>query len=77
MINKIKKVIAENKSSQKEILSYLKEIEWGLLYNDSIRGNPSLQNLSLKIGRWAGNYSFFYVLNRILSDYKPINILEI
>jgi hypothetical protein len=77
MINKIKKVIAENKSSQKEILSYLKEIEWGLVYNDSIRGNPSLQNLPLNIGRWAGNYSFFYVLNRILSDYKPINILEI
>ena len=77
MIKKIKKVIIDNKLSQKEIMLQLKEIEWGLIFQDSIKGNQALKNLSLNIGRWSGNYSFFYVLNRILADYKPLSILEI
>ncbi|TBN03592.1 hypothetical protein EYD45_08730 [Hyunsoonleella flava] len=32
--------------------------------------------MPLNIGRWAGNYAFFYVLHRILSDFKPKSILE-
>lgn len=54
----------------------LKEIEWANIYHDSIRDKSFLKDLSLNIGRMAGNYSFFYVLNRILSDFKPDRILE-
>lgn len=83
MLKRIRKVIQENRQLhkvnhrlQKENLLQLKELEWAHIYHDSIRGNDWLENLPLNIGRWAGNYSFFYVLNRILSDFKPNYILE-
>lgn len=53
------------------------EIIWANIYHDSIRGRKYLENLNLNIGRWAGNYPFFYVLNRILHDFKPSSILEL
>src|SRR5690554_6195752 len=54
----------------------LQENEWANIYHDSIRGNDELQQLSLKIGRWAGNYSFFFLVHRILKDFKPKKIVE-
>lgn len=77
MIKKIKAIINENRLNQKNILLQSKELEWAHVYHDSIRGKQWLLDLPLNIGRWAGNYSFFYVLNRILSDYKPNKILEL
>ena len=76
MLKRIKSIIRENRQMHKEHLLQLKELEWAHVYHDSIRGKEWLENLSLNIGRWAGNYSFFYVLNRILSDFKPEHILE-
>lgn len=76
MISKIKKIVIDNKIKQRNILYQAKENYWASVYHDSIRGVPFIQNLSLNIGRWAGGYSFFYVLNRILKDYKPESILE-
>lgn len=76
MIKKIIKLIKENRDFQKEIILQNKELEWANVYHDSIRGKKWLEELPLNIGRWAGNYSFFYVLNRVLSDYKPKSILE-
>jgi len=55
---------------------WLKELDWANVYHDSIRGRAYIENLSLNIGRWAGNYAFFYVLNRIMHDYKPKRIIE-
>ena len=84
MIIKIKKVIRtllENsntiKNTQRELLLQTKELEWAHVFHDSIRGKIWLEKLPLNIGRWAGNYSFFYVLHRILSDYKPKKILDL
>ena len=62
---------------QHEILLTTKENEWANIYHDSIRGKKCIEELSLNIGRWAGNYSFFYVLNRVLYDYKPKRIIEL
>ena len=76
MISKIKSLIRENRARQKKILSQTRELEWAHIFHDSIRGKECLQNLPLNIGRWAGNYSLFYLLNRILMDYKPKSILE-
>lgn len=76
MLKKIKALINENRNFHKRNESYLKEIEWAHIFHDSIRGKKYLKKLSLNIGRWAGNYTFFYVLNRVLSDYKPVRILE-
>lgn len=63
--------------NDKRVYLQTKEIEWAHIYGDSIRGKIYLQNLPINIGRWAGNYSFFYILNRILNDYKPKNILDL
>lgn len=76
MLKKIKLLIYENRQSHKENLLQLKELEWAHVYHDSIRGKEWLGKLPLNIGRWAGNYSFFYVLNRILNDFQPSSILE-
>ncbi|WP_158844274.1 hypothetical protein [Algibacter sp. L1A34] len=77
MINKIRKLIRENRAFQETQVKYLKELEWAQIYHDSIRGQEGIKDLSLNIGRWAGNYTFFYILNRVLKDYKPLNILEL
>ncbi len=58
------------------IIEHLEEIEWAHYYHDSIRGKEWLETLPLNVGRWAGNYSFFYILNRILNDYEPNTIVE-
>lgn len=76
MIDRIKRVVQENKERQNKLIAQNDEILWASIFHDSIRGKQWLENLPLNIGRWAGNYSFFYVLNRILNDYKPQSILE-
>lgn len=72
-----KKLLGNLAKSQNDQIELAREIEWAHIYHDSIRGKEYLQNLGLNVGRWAGNYSFFYVLNRILSDYQPKRILEL
>jgi hypothetical protein len=83
MIKRLKNLIneyRENNNKNSQLLNTLKiqslELEWAHIYHDSIRGIPFINDLSLNIGRWAGNYPFFYVLNRILNDYKPRMIIE-
>ncbi len=76
MIKKIKALIRENRENQQQLIRQNQELEWAHVYHDSIRGKVHLENLPLNIGRWAGNYAFFYLLNRIMSDAKPQRILE-
>ncbi|MEZ0130278.1 hypothetical protein AB9T88_11140, partial [Flavobacterium sp. LBUM151] len=66
MIRRIKQLIKENKERQNRIIAQNEELLWASVFHDSIRGKKGIEDLSLNIGRWAGNYSFFYVLNRIL-----------
>jgi hypothetical protein len=84
MIEKLKSYFKNLEKGQQQLLSvtndlnnHSKEIEWANVYHDSIRGKKWLEELPLNVGRWAGNYSFFYILNRILNDYKPATILEL
>ncbi len=67
----------QNFDLNRKILDQNEELLWAEIYHDSIRGKGELENLSLNIGRWAGNYSFFYVLHRILDTCKPGRILEL
>jgi hypothetical protein len=76
MLKKIKNLIQENIKFHKASQAGLNELYWANVYHDSIRGKKELENLGLNIGRWAGNYTFFYVLNRILNDYQPKKIIE-
>ncbi len=72
IIKKIKKLFQK----KNELLLSSKEVEWAHYYHDSIRGIDFIEKLNLNIGRWAGNYTFFYLLNRILNDYQPKSVIE-
>jgi hypothetical protein len=76
IIKKIKSLLDAFREGLDENKKAIKEVEWANIYHDSIRDNDDLQKLSLKIGRWAGNYSFFFLLHRILKDFQPPKIVE-
>tara|TARA_R110000868_G_scaffold257932_1_gene515176 strand:- start:140 stop:862 length:723 start_codon:yes stop_codon:yes gene_type:complete len=76
MFQKIKKITEEFRQRDRKILSATLENGWANVYHDSIRGKEWLEKLPLNIGRWAGNYAFFYVLHRVLTEYRPNKILE-
>ncbi|GAA4029911.1 hypothetical protein GCM10022386_12210 [Flavobacterium cheonhonense] len=76
MLKRIKSEVIDNRNMHKTNANKLQEIYWANVYHDSIRGRKGFETLALNIGRWAGSYPFFYVLNRILFDYKPNNIIE-
>ena len=76
IIKKLKNILNEFRKRLDENHKSLNEIEWANIYHDSIRDNEELQKLSLKIGRWAGNYSFFFIMHRILKDFQPKKIVE-
>jgi hypothetical protein len=61
----------------RNIILQNQEIIWANIFHDSIKGKTPLKELPLNIGRWAGNYTFFYILFRILNDFKPNRILEL
>lgn len=75
-LNQIKTLVQENRVNHKILRLSNKELEWANIYNNSTKGIQFLDTLPLNIGRWAGGYAFFYILHRILNDYKPLKILE-
>lgn len=76
--NKIgKNILIQNNLVINELLSTHNELLWASIYHDSIRDKEWLNKLSLNVGRWAVGYPFLYILNRVLSDFKPKNILEL
>lgn len=84
MIELFKSFILRKKHRNQKLLNKIQlldaktnELEWAHIYHDSIRGKEPIEKLALNIGRWAGNYSFFYILNRILNDFRPDSILEL
>ena len=76
--NKIgKNILIQNNLVINELLSAHNELLWASIYHDSIRDKEWINKLSLNVGRWAVGYPFLYILNRVLSDFKPKNILEL
>ena len=76
MAGRLKKNLKQNPQWHHRTHLQNMELEWAHIFHDSIRAKPWLQSLSLNIGRWAGNYSYFYVLCRLLNDYQPAKIIE-
>ena len=80
MKNQNEEILIQNEKLKKQnelIISQSAELEWANIYHDTIRDKEWLKNLAISPGRWAGNYSFLYVLVKILSDYRPDKILEL
>lgn len=76
-INENNRKIIHLESQNAELERFVKENYWANVFNSAIRGNEWFENVSLNVGRWAGSYSLFYVLFRILNEIKPSNILEL
>lgn len=72
--NKLEKLFGRN--HWVAVINYNKELVWAHIYHDSIRDKNWMKDLAINVGRSAANYPFFYVLNRVLSDYRPREILE-
>ena len=54
----------------------LKELNYAHLLHDGIKENSWLKNHTFDLHNWAANYSFIYLLFRILDKIEPQNILE-
>ena len=73
----------KNMQLQKDIqnLRYLidrqfKELNFADILHDTIINSTWLRDKSFSLHGWAANYSFIYMLYRILDNAKPHNILE-
>jgi hypothetical protein len=75
-IKNLKMFLYKQKKMQADIKKQTLELVWAHVYHDSIRGKEFLEKLPLNIGRWAGNYTFFYILSRALMEYRPLKIIE-
>lgn len=53
------------------------DLDWAPIYRDSLNDKEWIANLPLNVGRWAGNYAFSYILNRVLSEFRPKEILQL
>lgn len=76
IVKRIKNLINEFRTRNENHKNQNNEIIWANIFHDTIKDRDWLKNLSISPGRWAADYSFLYVLVRILSDYKPKKILE-
>lgn len=68
--NQINHIIFDN-------LRISKEIFYANVFNNTINGSNWLKNDSFSLINGAANYSFMYLLYRILDELKPNNILEL
>lgn len=75
--NPIQKRLENIERQNATIESQLKEINWANIFNSAIKGSSWFKDIPLNVGRWAANYSLFYILYRILNEIKPQNILEL
>ena len=77
MKGSIEKRFKKIESQNGLIENQLKEINWANIFNSAITGSTWFNNIPLNVGRWAANYSLFYVLYRILNEINPQNVLEL
>ena len=54
------------------------ELLWANIFHDAIKGCYWFPNesFSMNLGRWAVGYNYYYVVFRVLNEFKPKNILE-
>lgn len=60
----------------REIHRELKELNYAHLLHDGIKESEWLKKQRMELHNWAANYSFIYLLYRILDKVQPKNILE-
>ena len=76
ILNGFRRILNEFRLRDENQKNLNNELIWANVFHDTIKDRDWLKNLSLSPGRWAADYSFLYVLVRILTDYKPQRIIE-
>lgn len=76
ILKRIRQFLTRDREFHNIETSQLSEIEWAHIFHDTIKNKKWLLELSISPGRWACNYSYLYILSRVLMDYKPERILE-
>ena len=61
----------------KEITYRVKEINYAQIFNDTVKESVWLSKKNFSLNNSASNYSFMYILYRILDEVQPKNILEL
>lgn len=64
-----------NKNNKNYLIN--KEIQYALIFNDTIKDSNWVKSKNFSLNNGAANYSFMYDLFRILDEVKPENILEL
>lgn len=64
-------------SNQEKLMLSVQEQIWAHKFHDSIRGLKGVNEVSYFIGNWAGNYTFFYLLSRLMQEFRFERILEL
>lgn len=59
-----------------QINSSFNELLWAEKFRNSVQNKSWLNTISLNPNGMAANYSFLYILGRILDEFEPKNILE-
>ena len=54
-----------------------REINWGIVFKDTITDSRWLKKQTFSLGRWAIGYQAAYALYRVLDEFRPKSILEL
>lgn len=73
---KIAKMQTEVQEWRNLVNRQFKELNYADLLHDTIISSKWLKDKSFSLHGWAANYSFIYMLYRILDNNKPMHILE-
>lgn len=65
-----------NNVDLKNAIMTINEVKYGLIYKDTIINSKWFKDTNLSLNNSAANYSFIYLLYRVLNEIKPKNILE-
>ncbi|MDR0911039.1 MAG: hypothetical protein LBM96_00375 [Methanobrevibacter sp.] len=77
--NQLNKIIAIERGVQelRNNINIDREINYGIIFKDTISNSKWLKNQSFSLNNGAANYSFLYLIYRILDEMDIKNILEL
>ncbi len=76
ILNDLSKVTKTSKKQIRNSYKTIDEVRYALVFNDTIKNSKWLKDKEFSLNNGASNYSFMYILYRILNDIQPESILE-
>ncbi len=76
ILNDLSKVTKTSKKQIRNSYKTIDEVRYALVFNDTIKNSKWLKDKEFSLNNAASNYSFMYILYRILNDIQPKSMLE-